>query len=131
MFFFSPFGCLVKDLQTKETLGIGRRVGKIFEVVYLRLLALSSNLVASVLSSSCFDTWHARLVHISQSKLKLLVQSGLLGTVKIDLVSSLSCKLGNHHALPFVANEFKAYEPFDLIHSNVWGPSPHPTMGGA
>ncbi|KAL4582843.1 hypothetical protein LXL04_007404 [Taraxacum kok-saghyz] len=128
---FSFFGCLVQDPQTKETLGIGRRVGKMFEVVYLRLPPSSSNLVASTFSLSSFDIWHARLGHISQSRLKLLVQSGVLGTVKTESIFCSSCQLGKHHALPFVANEFKSTEPFDLIHSDVWGPAPHFTMGGA
>ncbi|KAL4589254.1 hypothetical protein LXL04_002160 [Taraxacum kok-saghyz] len=128
---FSSFGCLVQDPQTKETLGIGRRVGKMFEVVYLRLPPSSSNLVASTFSLSSFDIWHARLGHISQSRLKLLVQSGVLGTVKTESIFCSSCQLGKHHALPFVANEFKSTEHFDLIHSDVWGPAPHFTMGGA
>lgn len=117
---FSPFGCVVQDPRTKETLGIGRRVGRMFEVIYLRLPPSSSNFVASTSSLSSFDIWHARLGHISQSRLNMLVQSGLLRTVKPSSFSCIICELGKHHALPFNANEFISSQSFDLIHSDVW-----------
>lgn len=100
-----------------------------FEVIYLRLPPSSSNFVASTSSLSSFDIWHARLGHISQSRLNMLVQSGVLGTVKPSSFSCISCELGKHHALPFNANEFISSQSFDLIHFDVWGPAPHSTMG--
>ncbi|KAJ9567363.1 hypothetical protein OSB04_003329 [Centaurea solstitialis] len=49
--------------------------------------------------------------------------SRLLGNTSFGNVSCLSCQLGKHHTLPFEINEFKSASPFDLIHSNVWGPT--------
>ena len=37
----------------------------------------------------------------------------------------------NFHALPFNNSDSIAKAPFDLIHSDIWGPSPNPTMGGS
>ncbi|KAI3703060.1 hypothetical protein L6452_28815 [Arctium lappa] len=103
-----------------------------FEVVYLRLPLPSSNLVASVSNSSSFELWHARLGHLSLARIKSLANSGVLGNcVSSDSISCLSCKLGKHHALSFETNEFNSTSAFDLIHSDVWGPTPHPSMGGA
>ncbi|KAJ9542170.1 LOW QUALITY PROTEIN: hypothetical protein OSB04_028676 [Centaurea solstitialis] len=120
------------DPKTKQILGKGRRVGRTLEVVYLRLPLSSSytNLTASISTTSSFDIWHARLGHLSSAKIKLLANSGLLGNTTSNEVSSLSCKLGKYHALPFELNDYTSDYVFDLIHSDVWGPAPHPSMGG-
>ncbi|KAJ9541983.1 hypothetical protein OSB04_028489 [Centaurea solstitialis] len=54
----------------------------------------------------------------------------LLRNITSNEVSCLSCKLGKHHALPFELNDYTSVSAFDLIHSDVWGPAPHPSMGG-
>ncbi|KAJ9543849.1 hypothetical protein OSB04_023556 [Centaurea solstitialis] len=128
---FHPYGCLVQDSKTKQILGVGRRVGRVLEVVYMRLPLQSSTFAISVSSIASFDLWHARLGHLSPNRIKVLDISGSLGNVSSESVSCLSCKLGKHHALPFDNNEFTSILPFDLIHSNVWGPAPDPSMGGA
>ena len=93
-----------------------------FEVVYLRLPLLSSNLVASISPTSSLQLWHARLGHLSLAKLQSLASSGVLENCSSsDTLSYLSCKLGKHHALPFEANELNSTSPFDFIHSDVWG----------
>ncbi|KAI3748828.1 hypothetical protein L6452_12207 [Arctium lappa] len=63
---FHSSGCIVQDPKTKQILGLDRKVGRMFEVVYLRLSLPSSNLVASVSNSSSFELWHARLGTLSQ-----------------------------------------------------------------
>ncbi|KAJ9536128.1 hypothetical protein OSB04_un000705 [Centaurea solstitialis] len=129
---FDLFGCVIQDPKTKQILGKGRRVGRTLEVVYLRLPLSSShtNLAAPISTTSSFDLWHARLGHLSSARIKLLANSGVLGNVTSNEVSCLSCKLGKHHALPFELNDYTSVSAFDLIHSDVWGPAPHPSMGG-
>ncbi|KAJ9541585.1 hypothetical protein OSB04_028091 [Centaurea solstitialis] len=128
---FDFSGCVIQDPKTKQILGKGRRVRRTLEVVYLRLPLSSSytNLTASISTTSSFDIWHARLGHLSSAKIKLLANSGLLGNITSNEVSCLSCKLGKHHALPFELNDYTSNSAFDLIHSDVWGPAPHPSMG--
>ncbi|KAJ9545281.1 hypothetical protein OSB04_024988 [Centaurea solstitialis] len=109
------FTCL--DPKTKQILGVGRRVGWVLEVVYMRLPLQSPKFSASVSSTGSFDLWYARL--------------GSLGNVSSESISCLSCKLGKRHALPFENHEFTSALPFDLIHSDVWGPAPYPSVGGA
>ncbi|KAJ9548276.1 hypothetical protein OSB04_020819 [Centaurea solstitialis] len=129
---FDFSGCIIQDPKTKQILGKGRRVGRTLEVVYLRLpLSLShTNLTASVSTASSFDIWHARLGHLSSARIKLLANSGVLGNVTSNDISCLSGKLGKHHALPFELNDYTSVSAFDLIHSDVWGPAPYPSMGG-
>ncbi|KAJ9563192.1 hypothetical protein OSB04_008352 [Centaurea solstitialis] len=131
LMFFDFSGCVIQDPKTKQTLGVGRRVGRVLEVVYIRIPLSSPRVVASVSPSSSLDLWHARLGHLSSSRIKMLASSGSLGHVTSSDISCLPCKLGKHHALPFDTNESKSFCPFDLIHSDVWGPAPHPSMGGA
>ncbi|KAJ9565876.1 hypothetical protein OSB04_001842 [Centaurea solstitialis] len=127
------FSCyVIQDPKTKQILGKGHRVGRVLEVVYLRLPLSSSytNLTASVSKSPFLDLWHARLGRLSSARVQLLANSGLLGNITSNAVSCLSCKLGKHHALPFELNDYKYASAFDLIHFDVWGPAPHPSMGG-
>ena len=51
-----------------------------------------------------------------------------LGKLQNHDVSYCSgCKLEKFLALPFNRSVSVSSSPFDLIHSNVWGPSPVPT----
>ncbi|KAJ9555827.1 hypothetical protein OSB04_010441 [Centaurea solstitialis] len=131
LIFFNFSGCVIQDPKTKQTLGVGRRVGRVLEVVYIRIPLQSHSVVASVSQPSSLDLWHDRLGHLSSSRIKSLASSGSLGHVTPSNISCLPCKLGKHHALPFEINESKSSSSFDLIHSDVWGPAPHPSMGGA
>ncbi|KAJ9566232.1 hypothetical protein OSB04_002198 [Centaurea solstitialis] len=118
---FDFSGCVIQDPKTKQILGKGRRVGQTLEVVYLRLPLSSSytNLIASVTKIPSFDLWHARLGHLSLTRIQLLANSGLLGNITSNDVSCLSCKLGKHHALPFELDDYKSASAFDLIHSDI------------
>ncbi|KAJ9563285.1 hypothetical protein OSB04_008445 [Centaurea solstitialis] len=131
LMFFDFSSCVIQDPKTKQTLGVGRRVGRVLEVVYIRIPLQSHSVVASVSQPSSLDLWHDRLGHLSSSRIKLLASSGSLGHVTPSNISCLPYKLGKHHALPFEINESKSSCSFDLIHSDVWGPTPHPSIGGA
>lgn len=69
-----------------------------------------------------------RLAHIYEYNLKNLASNGKLGKVALFDSDCISCQLGKHHALPFNNSDSFATTPFDLIHSNIWGPFPIPTM---
>ena len=43
----------------------------------------------------------------------------------------MPCQFGKQTALPFYNNVSYALSPFDLIHFDVWGPSPITTQGGS
>ena len=43
----------------------------------------------------------------------------------------MTCQFGKQIALPFNNNVSHALSPFDLIHYDVWGPSPITTQGGS
>ena len=49
----------------------------------------------------------------------------------VNKVDCHSCQLAKFHALPFNNNDASSQAPFDLVHSDILGPSPNSTMGGS
>ena len=64
-------------------------------------------------------------------RVKQLVSRGLLGSVSNKSFDCMPCQFGKQTALPFNNNVSHALSPFDLIHSDVWGPFPITTQGGS
>ena len=131
---FDYSGCIVQDLRTGQELGTGPRVGHMFPVDYLRLPLVppvSVAAAATVSSNPSLALWHARLGHASSSRVQQLVSRGLLGSVSTENFDCVSCQLGKQPALPFNTSESISTDIFDLIHSNVWGPSFVSSIGGS
>ena len=85
---------------------------------------------AAVSSIPSLALWHARLGHASSSRVQQLASRGLLGSVSTENFDCVSCQLGKQPALPFNSNESISTDIFDLIHSDVWGPSLVSSIGG-
>ncbi|KAJ9550336.1 hypothetical protein OSB04_014381 [Centaurea solstitialis] len=73
-----------------------------------------------------FELWHARLGHVSYDTISLLNKKGQLSVTSILPKPSLcsSCQMAKAHRLPFVNNDKRAINVLDLIHCDLWGPSP-------
>ena len=91
----------------------------------LKSLCIPFKTVTTAIISSI---WHARLGHLSSSRLRT---SGCLGHVKPEHFDFVSCQLSKHHALPFFNSDSVSSALFDLIHSDSWGPAPHISIGGS
>ena len=65
---------------------------------------------------------------MSISCLRSLIFSDQLGSVSPEPLDCLPCQLAKQPALPFNNSDSVSVAPFDLVHSNVWEPSPHATM---
>jgi len=64
--------------------------------------------------------------------LRFLASIGALENLKTCDISNCSgCKLTKFSALPFNRSISVYFSPFNLIHSNVWGPSPIVIKGGS
>uniref|UniRef100_A0A2N9FK40 Integrase catalytic domain-containing protein n=1 Tax=Fagus sylvatica TaxID=28930 RepID=A0A2N9FK40_FAGSY len=115
-------------------LGQVRRVGRMFELTSLHLPSTPTpppSQVAHTASVFPLSLWHLRLGHVSVQKLRSLVSSGFLGQVKHDSVDCVSCQLAKQPALSFTNSDSSSHASFDLIHSDIWGPSPTATVGGS
>ena len=131
---FDYFGCIVQDPRMGRELETGPRVGHMFPVDNLRLplvAPLSVVVVAAVSSIHFLALWHAQLGHASSIRVQQLASRGLLGSVSIENFDCISCQLGKQPALPFSTSESISTDIFDLIHSDVLGPSSVSTIGGS
>ena len=127
---FSSTGMVVQDSQTGQIVGTARKVERLFELIFLHLP--SSRLSASTVlghSTSSLALWHSRLSHASISRVKQLVSRGLLGSFSNKSFDCMPCQFGKQTSLPF--NNIVSHTPslFDLLHYDVWGPSPVTTSG--
>ena len=111
-------------------LGTGRKVGRMFEVHDLNI---PSQVVFATATIATFtpDLWHARLGHPSLSRFQLLASQGHLGSVQFQNFDCTSCHFGKQTKLSFNKSDSFSSTPFDLIHSDIWGPAPIPTEGGS
>ena len=89
------------------------------------------SIAAAVSSLPSFALWHSHLSHASSSQVQQLVSRGWLGFVSKDNFDCTSCQLGKQPVLSFNNSESIFNSIFELIHSNVWGPSPVASIGGS
>jgi hypothetical protein len=114
----------------------GRRENGLYILDELKVLVVVAVVIAATttvdlssfhlsLSSSSFYLWHSCLGHVSSSHLRFLASTRALGNLKtFDISYCSGCKLAKFSVLPFNRSIFVSSSPFDLIHSNIWGPSP-------
>ena len=132
------YSCFVEDRHTKVLVGAGPRHRDspgLWELEWLRVPSTapaptgSHALVAS--ASASFQQWHHRLGHICGSRLSSLVRRSLLGPVSGDVsLQFQGCRLGKQTQLSYPTSESVSQRPFDLVHSDVWGPAPFDSKGG-
>ena len=131
---FDYSGCIAQDPRTGQELGTGPRVRRMFPMDNLRLPLVAPVSVAAAAAVSSIPSlafWHARLGHASSSRVQQLASRGLLGSVSTKNFDCVSCQLGKQPTLPFDSSESISTDIFDLIHSDVWGPSPVSSIGGS
>lgn len=115
---FDPFGFSVKDLHTRNKLLRCDSSGPLYSVT-------SSSPTSSphVLATSSLDgsVWHRRFGHPSSSVLAKLLSFLSFSLPKSDLTSLCqACQLGKHIRLPFSNSNTIVYEPFEIVHSDIW-----------
>ena len=129
---FSSTGVVVQDSQTVQIVGTACKVGRLFKLIYLHLQSSClSAFAVSRQSTSSLALWNSRLGHASISRVKQLVSKGLLGLVSNKSFYCMPCQFSKQTTLLFNNSVSHALSLFDLIHSDVWGPSPITTQGGS
>nr|KYP40581.1 Retrovirus-related Pol polyprotein from transposon TNT 1-94 [Cajanus cajan] len=75
--------------------------------------------------------WHMRLGHMSERGMMILSKQQLLGnhTVK-ELRFYDHCIFGKEHRIKFPKAQHSTKSTLDYIHSDCWGPSQVPSLGG-
>ena len=129
-FLFTNHDMDVQDPQTGQVLGTSHKVGRMFEVHDLKIPSQVVSAAATTATPSP-DLWHARLGHPSISCLQLLAFQGHLGSIQFQNFDCTSCHFGKRTKLLFNNSDSFSSAPFDLIHSDIWGPAPVPIEGGS
>lgn len=106
--------------------------GRRLESVYV--MSAESAYVDKTRKNETADLWHMRLGHVSYSKLSVMVKKSMLkGLPQLDVRTDTvcaGCQYGKAHQLPYEESKFKAREPLELVHSDVFGPIKQPSIGG-
>ncbi|KAK9151758.1 hypothetical protein Syun_010067 [Stephania yunnanensis] len=124
---FTNKDCLVKDSSTKEILLKGVLQDGLYKFASSPSLSqqTQSNSTQAYWASrkSLSSLWHFRLGHPAVQTLQQVMQSNLhLPCLSTEFCNV--CPLGKHHALPFSNSSSRCKHVLDLIHTDVWGPSP-------
>ena len=139
--FSGSFYC-VQDLKSQKLIGTSRKENGLYILDELKVSIAAAIAVVTTtvdlssfhlsFSSSSFYLWHSHLGHVLFSRLRFLASTWALGNLKTYDISDCSgCKLAKFSALPFNRSISVSSSPFDLIRSDVWGPSPIATKGGS
>lgn len=73
--------------------------------------------------------WHTHLGHPADSIVKSILHRCNFCVKDMSSISFCSaCQIAKSHRLPFVPSLSQALAPFELIHFDVWGPSPLPLL---
>ena len=134
---FYPSQCLFQDQDTGKTIGRAKEKNGLY---YLELLhdqsrtenRLASSLLTEKISTKKEKLWlhHRRLGHPSFSTLKIMFPLLFKG-INVDKVHCDICELVKHRRVSFPISQTRTLFPFDLIHSDIWGPSTISNIFGA
>lgn len=72
--------------------------------------------------------------HVSYKRLKVIMKSTLKGLLNLDVRDEsicAGCEDKKTHQLPYDESKFKAQQPLELIHLDVFGPVKQPSIEGA
>jgi len=87
-------------------------------------------------NTQSIDTWHRRLAHISHRTIRSMVSSGMVDGLFLEGGEQRfcpGCAYGKQHRHHFPANDprTRASAPEDLVHTDLCGPLPVPSIGGS
>lgn len=74
---------------------------------------------------------HQRFGHPTNEVIKLILDKAKIpSSVDSDDTICEPCLLGKFHKLPFSSTQSRSSSPFELVHTDVWGPSPFLSIDG-
>ena len=121
---FSDPMFLIQNRHSKETLAQGRRRDGLY-VLEQGNQAFLAKLSSKRITAS-FDLWHNRLGHVSHDIIYVLNKLGCLSITSVLPTPRLCspCQLSKSKRLSFDVNLKRSMHVLDLIHCDLWGPSP-------
>ncbi|RVW81354.1 Retrovirus-related Pol polyprotein from transposon RE2 [Vitis vinifera] len=125
---FHPTYFLVKNRRTGEILLQGPCENGVYPLPSLP----TATPIVFVHERTSVAGWHRRLGHPSFKVVTRLISSFFLPTTSCLSGSNNchSCSTNKAHQLPFHKHGLTSTTPFDLLYTDVWGPSPTPSLNG-
>jgi len=125
---YSTF-CLLQDILTKEIIGRGTKRGGLYYVDDFSMGRANHIYHPLDNKERQLWLWHRRLGHPSFGYMKHLFPS-LFSSISIIDFKCETCIMAKSHKASYPLSLNKSMVPFDLIHSDVWGPAPVSTASG-
>lgn len=130
---FDSSNCKFQELNSRRMIGNAREIDGLYlfeDDTDLGRQRQSSCLYSSLISKEHeVMLWHYRLGHPSFNYMKHLFPS-FFNNKNMSSFTCETCQLAKHHRSPYLSQPYKSSSPFSIIHSDVWGPSRHPTPSG-
>ena len=113
---FHQYFCVVKDRRTKTPLLQAKLNNGLYNVISSPQAFIGERVSSMV--------WHARLGHPSPNTTRFVINSNNLPSLsnKLDLCGD--CCKAKASILPFKPSFSIVTSPLEVVHSDLWGPSP-------
>jgi GAG-pre-integrase domain len=116
---FNSCSCFIKDRATQQILLQGLLRNGLYTV---------SSQIQQHIAFNCdvvsLETWHHRLAHASTFVLQHIISSKQLACNSRSLGVCESCSQSKSHKQLFSSSLTTTTKPLELVHCDVWGPSP-------
>jgi hypothetical protein len=116
---FTDNNFIIQNTPTQKVVASGNHVDELY------VLKRGHHVFSAVINKhnlcNSFDTWHARLGHVSSQIISMLNKKGILSLTSILLNPSLcvSCQKAKSHKLPFLTSNSRSQTISGLIHCNL------------
>lgn len=124
---FYPEFCIFQDLFSRKVKAISKEQEGLYVLKYQNKQVVPSKSM-SVQTTTCPETWHKRLGHVSIRVLRKLTIFQNKNNFRMDHCSV--CPLARQTRSVFQHSTTRASAPFQLIHLDVWGPYKVDTYDG-
>ncbi|RVX13264.1 Retrovirus-related Pol polyprotein from transposon TNT 1-94 [Vitis vinifera] len=110
-----------------RVLARGKKTGTLY------MTSCPRDTIAVADASTDTSLWHRRLGHMSEKGMKMLLSKGKLPELKsIDFDMCESCILGKQKKVSFLkTGRTPKAGNLELVHTDLWGPSPVASLGGS
>ncbi|KAL5770994.1 hypothetical protein ACOSP7_015148 [Xanthoceras sorbifolium] len=120
-------GCEWKITKGALVVARGKKCGTLYVTSNLE------NIVAVADADGKSNLWHQRLGHMSEKGMKTLLSKGKLPDLKaVDVGLCEDCIFGKQKKVSFAKiGKIPKAEKLELVHTDVWGPSPASSLSGS
>lgn len=127
---FFPCWCILQDLMTRMTIGLGKQRDMLYYLVSIRVknpkhklksvAAITTNSLCSLATSST-HLWHCRLGHLCFFRLDFMAKKLLNFPFQFNNTCKV-CALAKQTRLSFSTSSISSLKHFELIHCDICGP---------